>query len=75
MRGIAYMGALEALEEQGILGNIERVAGSSAGAIAATLASFRLPVPETVEIFNSLDLSLIPQSSPGRSKESKIPQL
>ncbi|MDP2966341.1 MAG: patatin-like phospholipase family protein [Pelolinea sp.] len=75
VRGIAYMGALEALEEQGILQNIERVAGSSAGAIAATLASFRLPVSETVKLFDSLDLASVPQNSKSSSKEGKLPRL
>ena len=63
VRGIAYMGALEALEEKGILEKIERVAGSSAGAIAATLASFKLPQSETLKLFDSLDLSRVPQNS------------
>ena len=61
VRGIAYMGALEEMEEMGILRNIERVAGSSAGAIAATLVSFRLSMRETMVLFNDLDLSHIPQ--------------
>jgi len=75
VRGIAYMGALEALEQQGILQNIERVAGSSSGAIAATLASFRLPVSETLEIFDSLDLARVPQTSIKRVEVSKLPRL
>jgi NTE family protein len=62
VRGIAYMGALEILDEYRIVDNIQRVAGTSAGAIAATLVSFRLSVPETTELFNSLELSKIPQS-------------
>jgi NTE family protein len=37
IRGIAYCGALQALKEQGILQNVERVAGTSSGAITATL--------------------------------------
>ncbi len=75
VRGIAYMGALEALEQRGILQNIERVAGSSAGAIAATLASFRLPVDETVEIFDSLDLTKVPQTSLSSRELKKLPPL
>jgi NTE family protein len=75
VRGIAYMGALESLEEQGVLQNIERVAGSSAGAIAATLASFRLPVSETLKLFDSLDLAKVPQTSKSSSKSNKLPHL
>jgi len=74
VRGIAYMGALEALEQEGVLQNIERVAGSSAGAIAATLACFRLPVEETVKLFNSLDLSRVPQTSVTGKEKYKLPQ-
>lgn len=37
VKGIAYVGALNVLEEKGILQNITRVGGTSAGAIVATL--------------------------------------
>ncbi len=33
IRGLAYPGALKVLEEKGIIKNIERVAGTSAGAL------------------------------------------
>jgi len=65
VRGIAYMGALEVLEQEGILGNIERVAGTSSGAIAATLVSFRRPIADSIQMFDSLDLGKVPQSGPG----------
>jgi len=39
IRGLAYSGALEILEQKGILKNIDRVAGSSAGAIAGLMVS------------------------------------
>ncbi len=61
VRGIAYMGALEVLDELGIVNNIQRVAGTSAGAIAATLVSFRLSISETKSVFNSLDIAEVPQ--------------
>ncbi len=72
VRGIAYMGALEKLDELGIMDGIERVAGTSSGAIAATIVSFRLPVAETLEIFNTLDLSRIPQKSIPGSRREKV---
>ena len=62
VRGIAYMGVLEILDEYRIVENIERVAGTSAGAIAAAIVSFRLSMPETKELFNSLDFSKVPQN-------------
>jgi NTE family protein len=69
VRGIAYMGALEVLEDQGILKDIDRVAGTSSGAIAATLTSFRIPMKGVIDIFNSLDLSRVPQNgSDGHEK-------
>jgi NTE family protein len=46
VRGIAYMGAMEVLEQLDLLSNIERIAGSSAMALAALLASFRMPVSQ-----------------------------
>ena len=63
VRGVAYMGALEVLEEYGVLQDLERVAGTSAGAIAATLVSLRKNSQQTFELFNSLDLSKVPQKS------------
>ena len=39
VRGLAYAGAFNELEKEGILVNIERVAGSSAGAIAGLMLS------------------------------------
>ncbi|MEO6454616.1 MAG: patatin-like phospholipase family protein [Ginsengibacter sp.] len=39
IRGLAYPGALQVLEQKGIVKNIERVAGTSAGAITALLVS------------------------------------
>ena len=61
IRGIAYMGALQVLEEMGILKNIQRVAGTSAGAIAATITSFHLSVTDTINLFNTLDIEKVPQ--------------
>ena len=63
VRGIAYIGALEVLEEQGVMDGIDRVAGTSSGAIAATLLSFRKNIPDTLALFNSLDLSKVPQKA------------
>jgi NTE family protein len=62
VRGIAYIGAMQVLEELGILKNIMRLAGTSAGAIAAMITSFRLSVDDTIKVFNTLDFEKIPQS-------------
>lgn len=50
--GIAYIGALKVLEDQNILPQIERVAGTSAGAITATLVSLRYNATEAKTIVN-----------------------
>lgn len=63
IRGIAYIGALEVLEEKNMLPNIQRVAGTSAGAITAMLVSLRIPINQVLERFSSLDFTKIPQSS------------
>lgn len=40
VRGIAYVGALKVLQEQGIMNNVKRFCGTSAGAITAWLACY-----------------------------------
>lgn len=55
VRAFAYHGALQVLEKRGILPQIERVGGSSAGALTAFLLSFRLSAAETIALFNSID--------------------
>lgn len=73
VRGVAYMGALELLEEYRIVENIDRVAGTSAGAIAATLLSFRHTIPETKALFNSLDFTKVPQGTT-KTRRIKLPR-
>lgn len=51
--GIAYAGALNVLEDHNILQQVERVAGTSAGAITATLVSLRYNSAEIKNIVNS----------------------
>jgi len=48
VKGIAYAGAFEQLQEKKILPQIERVAGTSAGAITATLIALRY-TPEDIQ--------------------------
>lgn len=61
MKGTAYTGALEILDQKGLLKQIKRVAGSSAGAITATIVSFNLSYPETLKLIESLDFKQVPQ--------------
>lgn len=72
IRGIAYVGALEILEKYGILSQIERVAGTSAGAITATLVSLRISYKETLAKLRSLDFSSIPQIRTSQTKSHEL---
>lgn len=53
-KGLAYAGALLALEEKDLLKNVERVAGASAGSMAATLLALGYTVNEIKEILTDL---------------------
>lgn len=53
IRGIAYAGAIEVLEQQGMLSGVQRIGGTSAGAITALLLSLRYPSAEITRIVNS----------------------
>ncbi len=53
--GIAYAGAIEALEEKNVLQNIKRVAGTSAGAITAALVSLNYNSAQISNIVNQTD--------------------
>ncbi len=55
VRGIAYLGALQVLEDKGILKPIQRVGGTSAGAINAVLLGLNYSIPEMKEILFDLD--------------------
>lgn len=53
--GIAYAGSINVLEEKGILKNIEKVAGTSAGSIVACLIALRYTSKEIEQIIKSTD--------------------
>jgi NTE family protein len=55
VKGIAYGGALEVLEQSQIAPQIERVAGTSAGAITATIVSLNYTAGEFNDLMMSLD--------------------
>ncbi len=57
VKGIAYGGALEVLEQQGILPKIDHVAGTSAGAITAVLVALRYSPDEVKSLLYNLDFS------------------
>lgn len=57
VKGIAYLGALDMLNEKEIISNIQRVGGTSAGAINAVLLGLGFTSEETKEILWSLDFN------------------
>ena len=65
VKGIAYAGALEVLDKEGILPNVERVAGTSAGAMMAVLVGLRYSADEVKEILWDLNFKNFIDSSWG----------
>lgn len=55
VKGIAYVGAMEVLENLGILGDIQRAGGTSAGAINALLFGLNYTPNETKRILKKLN--------------------
>lgn len=55
VKGIAYIGAMKVLDGEGILAAIERVGGTSAGAINATLFALGFSIDEQRTILNRLN--------------------
>lgn len=63
VKGVAYGGVLEVLEQSQITPQIERVAGTSAGAITATMVSLGYTAGEFIEIMMGLDFSKLEDGS------------
>lgn len=57
VKGVAYIGALFELENREILQYISRVAGTSAGAITATLVSLNFTINEITKVIASKNFS------------------
>ena len=57
VRGIGYVGALEVLDNEGILKNIKRVAGTSAGAMVAVLIGLGYTAKELKDILWDLNFT------------------
>lgn len=65
VKGIAYIGALQVLEQQAILPAVENVAGTSAGAITATLVALGYEPDEIAEMMFRLDFSKLEDGRAG----------
>ncbi|MFK8008807.1 MAG: patatin-like phospholipase family protein [Saprospiraceae bacterium] len=57
VKGIAYAGALKVLADKNILSQIDKVAGTSAGAISAALVSMRYTAAEIETIVNKTNFA------------------
>ena len=71
VKGIAYVGALRKLEERNILGNIERVGGTSAGAINAVLVALGYTIEETQDVLWKLDFNEFMDDSWGYARDAR----
>ncbi len=65
VKGIAYVGALEVLEKEGILSKIKRVAGTSAGAMVAVLVGLGFSADELKDILWKINFRNFMDSSWG----------
>ena len=66
VKGIAYAGALEELEKRGIVKDITRVAGTSAGAISAALVALGATSEYVAEAVGGTNFRSFMDSSFGR---------
>ena len=71
VKGIAYVGALEVLDSRGILNDVERVAGTSAGSMIAVLVGLRYTADEIQEILKNLNFKNFLDSSWGFVRDTK----
>ncbi|MDZ4751077.1 MAG: patatin-like phospholipase family protein [Flavobacteriales bacterium] len=53
IRGIAYSGVIEVLEEEGLLANVDKIGGTSAGALTAMMLSLGYSASEISQIISS----------------------
>lgn len=65
VKGIAYIGALDVLEDRGITKAIQRIGGTSAGAINAILLGLGFTPKETKDVLWSLDFNELMDDSWG----------
>jgi NTE family protein len=76
MKGIGFAGAIQELQSTGVLSQIEGVAGSSAGAIVATLVAVGYNAQEIRQVMLELDFrDLQDKDSPGWVESSGLKAL
>jgi NTE family protein len=70
VKGIAYVGALEVLEQRGILAKVQRIGGTSAGAINAVLLALGYSGAETLKILKKMDFNNFLDDSWGVARDT-----
>ncbi len=71
VKGLAYVGVMQVLEKEGILGNIKRVGGTSAGSINALLFAAGYNNQETMKVLTKLDFNDFKDDSWGVLRDMK----
>ena len=71
VKGIAYVGAMEVMEQKAVLKQIARVGGTSAGAINAVMFALGYSNAETLRILKKLDFNNFLDDSWGMVRDSK----
>jgi len=71
VKGIAYVGAMQVLQQRGVLKNIHRVGGTSAGAINALLFALGFDIPSQVQLLESTDFKKFMDDSFGVIRDIK----
>lgn len=72
VKGIAYVGALEVLDERGILKDVKRVAGTSVGAMIAVMVGLRYSAKEMREVLWGLKFKKFLDKSFGVANISRL---
>ncbi|MCB1951910.1 MAG: patatin-like phospholipase family protein [Zoogloeaceae bacterium] len=71
VKGIAYLGALDVLSDRGVVSSVQRVGGTSAGAINAVLLGLGYTTKEMKDILWSLDFNNFMDESWGVVRDAK----
>jgi len=69
VKAYVYHGVLRVLADYEILPQIERVAGTSAGALQAAMLCFRLSIDETIDLYKTVDYNKIRAPNSGDASE------
>ncbi len=71
VKGLAYVGAMQVLDQRGLLRDIDRVGGASAGAINALIYALGYDIPTQRELLDSTDFKDFMDNSFGYLRDFK----